>query len=232
MAAIPTRRAVRSRLTSIPPSELILPFLAPSFQRSAPAPYAAVSQFSTSPALCKRTDNNKNRGVSILRHTGLRPRQKLSVRLKDLPKPRSQRESVEGAPNHGLYGFFKDKKLLQYPKDERSHGKSWTIFQLRNKSWDDLHVLWWVCVKERNRLATQILEHQRIEAGYGATEYENRDKTVQETMKAIHDALLERQYAWEDAYQLARDDPQINLSGDGPVYDESATIDVSVVSLN
>lgn len=30
--------------------------------------------------------------------------------------------------------------------------------------------------------------------------------------------LTERYYLWEDAYQLAHEDPEINLSGDGPAY--------------
>ena len=47
-------------------------------------------------------------------------------------------------------------------------------------------------------------------------------------MKAVQDALIERQSAWEDAYKLASNDPQIDLSGNGPVYDEYALENVSL----
>jgi large subunit ribosomal protein L47 len=30
--------------------------------------------------------------------------------------------------------------------------------------------------------------------------------------------LTERYYSWEEARQLARDDPEVDLSGEGPAY--------------
>lgn len=57
-------------------------------------------------------------------------------------------------------------------------GRAWSIQELREKSWDDLHKLWWVCVKERNRIATSNLERQRLKAGYGDHEANERDHTV------------------------------------------------------
>lgn len=57
-------------------------------------------------------------------------------------------------------------------------GRAWSIQELREKSWDDLHKLWWVCVKERNRIATSNLERQRLKAGYGDHEANERDYTV------------------------------------------------------
>jgi large subunit ribosomal protein L47 len=108
------------------PADLVFPFLAPAIQCSNHAPYVPAARFSTSPALWKR-DNNPNRGVSILRHTGLRKRQTLSVNryiknLKDLPKPVEQQTKVEGTEDHGLWGFFRDKKLLRTPLQESQHG--------------------------------------------------------------------------------------------------------------
>lgn len=37
-------------------------------------------------------------------------------------------------------------------------------------------------------------------------------------MKSIKHVLTERFYLWEDAYELAKNDPEINLSGQGDVY--------------
>lgn len=57
-------------------------------------------------------------------------------------------------------------------------GRPWAIQELREKSWDDLHKLWWVCVKERNRITTSNLERERLKAGYGEYEAEERERVV------------------------------------------------------
>jgi large subunit ribosomal protein L47 len=37
-------------------------------------------------------------------------------------------------------------------------------------------------------------------------------------MRAIRHVLTERFYLWEDAVKLAKNDPEVNLSGDGPAF--------------
>jgi len=102
-------------------------------------------------------------------------------------------------------------------------GRAWTVGELRSRDWDSLHQLWWLCVKERNRLATEKLERARINAGYGDYENKQRDKTVQETMKAVLDTLAERHQAYQEALELAKNDPSIDLSRiDGPQYTQPA----------
>ncbi|KAK7541992.1 mitochondrial 54S ribosomal protein uL29m [Phyllosticta citribraziliensis] len=175
-----------------------------------------------------RGDANKDRGVSAMRSTGLRRRQRLSVKLKDLPAPRWKipRASHEVDEEHGLWQFFNsEKQLLSKPEEDAAHGRSWTMSELRQKSWEDLHRLWWTCVKERNRLATEAYERKRIEAGYGDYEADERDKTVKDTMKAIRHTLIERWYAWENARQAALDDPEVNLSGHGEAYNPQVVED-------
>jgi large subunit ribosomal protein L47 len=74
-------------------------------------------------------------------------------------------------------------------------------------------------VKERNRLATEKLERHRLEAGYGDYENKNRDEVVQKTMKAILDTLSERHQAYTEAYELAKNDPTVDLLRiDGPQF--------------
>ena len=46
------------------------------------------------------------------------------------------------------------------------------------KSWQDLHVIWWGCLKERNWLSTDEVERKRVEAGYGDYEKGERMETV------------------------------------------------------
>lgn len=99
-------------------------------------------------------------------------------------------------------------------------GRPWTVNELRNRDWETLQQLWWVCVKERNRLATAKYEHKRQGAGYGQTEMQKRDEAIQETMKAILDTLAERNKAYEEAYKLAQRDPTIDLRRTEHQYQE------------
>jgi hypothetical protein len=105
---------------------------------------------------------------------------------------------------------------------DMSIGREWTMGELRNRDFDVLHRLWWVCAKERNRLATARIELKRITAGTGEAEIKARDKTVQKTMKAILDTLAERHTAYSEAYELAKNDPTIDLlRTDGPQLDQA-----------
>lgn len=46
---------------------------------------------------------------------------------------------------------------------------------------------------------------------------------VTKTMRAIKHALTERFYTWQDAVEVAKSDPEINLDGgEGQVYNPSA----------
>ncbi|CCF45257.1 hypothetical protein CH063_14395 [Colletotrichum higginsianum] len=175
--------------------------------------------FSTSAAqsVRKTRDNNRLRGVSTMKRTG--PREPLSVSWETLPKPANYKPDVAVDPNHGLWGFFYGKnKLMQTPKEDQSHGRPWTVEELRKKDWEDLHTLWYVCLKERNRISTTNRERERRRLGFGAYEANERDETVVTTMKAIKHVLTERFYVWEDARRLAEEDPEIDLSGEGEAY--------------
>ena len=57
-------------------------------------------------------------------------------------------------------------------------GRAWSKRELRNKSWEDIHALWWLCCKERNRIATEMKERERLKAGGGDSEGRMRDLEV------------------------------------------------------
>ncbi|MCJ1299566.1 54S ribosomal protein L4 mitochondrial [Hypocenomyce scalaris] len=203
-------------LHEIPPA-----FLVPALQWS---PFTTKSHFSTSaanhfprkqyvPRKIKK-DNNPDRGVSGLRRTGLK--NSVAMSKVSLPQPvldPKKRSKLQVDEHHGLWGFFnRDKKSLSTPEEDHAHGRAWVVEELRHKSWEDLHSLWWVCVKERNRLATEKHERARLEAGYGDYESETRDREVRKTQRSIKHALTERWYAWDDARKLAKDDLEIDFN--------------------
>lgn len=87
----------------------------------------AVPQFSTSaaPQAWRRVnrDRSKLRGVSAIRR---QPKKiALAAAKFDLPEPEldmSKHEKVQINPEHGLWGFFLDKKALPTPDEDSEHG--------------------------------------------------------------------------------------------------------------
>ncbi|KAL8741915.1 MAG: hypothetical protein Q9190_005539 [Brigantiaea leucoxantha] len=206
-------------------------FLAPLLAHQTPKCIRSIAPFSTSTPFLQRRrrkrDNNMDRGVSALRRTGLR----YPVEMSKVPLPQpvldpKKRSEISVDENHGLWGFFRaDKKLLSTPEELTEFGRPWTVEELRHKSWEDLHSLWYTCCKERNILHTQERERSRLNAGYGEAEFKERDKAVKRTQRAIKHALTERWYAWEDARRIAADDEEVNLNAQPgeraylPIYD-------------
>ncbi|KAK1779133.1 mitochondrial 39-S ribosomal protein L47 (MRP-L47)-domain-containing protein [Copromyces sp. CBS 386.78] len=194
-----------------------------------------VRALSTSAALLKRhkyptarvtRDNSKKRGESALRKSGTR--WKLSVSDEPLPEPvpRDELPPIQVDENHGLWDFFYDRETVALaPMEHAKHGRAWTVSELRKKSWDDLHKLWWVCVKERNRIATANWERTKSKLGFGTAEATDRDRCVKQTMRGIKHVLTERFYAWEDAVKLAEQDPEIDLSDPENPYKPSSFLE-------
>ncbi|KAI1660813.1 MRP-L47-domain-containing protein [Daldinia decipiens] len=174
-----------------------------------------------------RRDNNKQRGLSSIYRSG--PRFRMNVDKNQIPKPVDFKPDVKVDPNHGLWGFFYSKeKLLLTPDEDSEHGRGWTVEELRHKSWEDLHKLWWVCVKEQNRIATARKEKARLKLKNGVETMEDRLSEVRKTMKSIKHALTERYYVWEDARKLAGTDPEIDLANTSRPYNPSSYFDEDV----
>ncbi|KAJ5363694.1 54S ribosomal protein L4 [Penicillium cataractarum] len=208
-------------------AELPPPYLAPSLHFSMTRSPVQTSSFSTTSAVAagRGRDMNRTRGVSAIHRTGTRFN--LSASKYPLPKPVSpdQMKARPATPNHGLWGFFPPShEALSTTEYDAAFGRPWSVQELRNKSWDDLHKLWWVCVKERNRIATSNMERSRLKAGFGDHESNQRDDAIVVTQKTIKHVLRERYYAWEEASRLYSKGyrPQ-----DQDTMEEAATEDVA-----
>ncbi|KAK5806211.1 hypothetical protein VI817_000469 [Penicillium citrinum] len=197
-------------------------YLAPSLHFSMTRTPVQSSNFSTTPVAAGRgRDMNRVRGVSAIHRTGTRF--KLSAAKYPLPQPVSpeKMQSRGATPDHGLWGFFPpSREALSVPEFDDDFGRPWAIQELREKSWDDLHKLWWVCVKERNRIATSNFERSRLKPGYGDHEAHERDRAVQVTQKSIKHVLRERWYAWEEATRLYESGVRPEGQGYGDMMEE------------
>ena len=173
-SSVVVRPVLKHALKPSRSSHIYLSFLIPSVI------HGQSSSFSTTTPKTFPRDNNPDRGVSTVRRTG--PRQPLSVSKEPLPTPvldPKKRSKVAVDPDHGLWEFFYSKdKPINTPEEDNEHGRPWSVEELRHKSWEDLHALWWVCCMERNRIATESYERERLNAGYGAFEQKRRDLTV------------------------------------------------------
>ena len=87
-------------------------------------------------------------------------------------------------------------------------GRAWKTDELRIKSFEDLHSLWYVLLKERNLLATQELEARRLnQTWYGY----QRDYKCRLSMARLKTILTERmrmhQLALKAQERLSRAEP-------------------------
>lgn len=48
---------------------------------------------------------------------------------------------------------------------------------------------------------------------------------MRRTQRAIKQVLTERYYSWQDAEAIAKNDPEVNLSGEGPTYNPTDFVD-------
>lgn len=120
--------------------------------------------------------------------------QGLSIRAPIAPTARN----LEVSDDHPLWQFFHDKKYLREYTELDSVGRPWTIPELRRKSFEDLHSLWYSCLKERNVLAREI-QALHAETQQPDQQFSSASDKVRETMWRIRHVLSERHHAQEIA---------------------------------
>lgn len=128
---------------------------------------------------------------------------------------------VEVNPNHGLYGFFrrleKDGKVDYETVQLREHAnlgssRSWSAAELRRKSFKDLHTLWYVLLRERNLLATQLEEGRRMGIFASRMSASIQAHKVRKSMARIKYVINERRLAYEQAIKILEEKRQAKLS--------------------
>ncbi|TPX48153.1 hypothetical protein SeMB42_g01771 [Synchytrium endobioticum] len=98
----------------------------------------------------------------------------------------------------GLGDFFDDQHAGWRWKDDPL-GRPWEASELRNKSFEDLHKLWYVCIKEQNLLASQAEEARRYRLVFP---HVARMKRLRMTMSRIKLVLWERHQQYNQALNI------------------------------
>lgn len=68
--------------------------------------------------------------------------------------------------------------IVHSEDDLTCKGRAWSYAELSIKSFNDLHKLYWLCVKEQNQILTRSKEMRRVRAGYGQVEVDEKLKIV------------------------------------------------------
>lgn len=102
--------------------------------------------------------------------------------------------------DHPLWQFFNDKKFLRSEEDLDLSSRSWSIPELRRKNFNDLHSLWYICLKERNVLAREI-HLLEVSMGADAGPYMDLSNIIRDTMWKIRHVLSERDLSQKKAQQ-------------------------------
>jgi large subunit ribosomal protein L47 len=100
--------------------------------------------------------------------------------------------------DHPLWQFFHDQKYLRTYTELDQAGRPWSIPELRRKSFEDLHSLWYSCLKERNVLAREI-QVLHADTDQPDQRFLSASDSVRETMWRIRHVLSERHHAQEIA---------------------------------
>ncbi|ABN68248.2 predicted protein [Scheffersomyces stipitis CBS 6054] len=109
-------------------------------------------------------------------------------------------KNFDVSPDHPLWAFFPEgnntETALRSGDELDMNSREWTFAELRRKSFEDLHKLWYLTLKERNILAREVRLAESLR--YSRTQqHDALDEKLVTVQKRIKQVLLERQVAHE-----------------------------------
>lgn len=109
--------------------------------------------------------------------------------------------NLETSESHPLWQFFHDGQFTRPMKDLVTSGRPWAVSELRRKSYDDLHSLWYVCLKEINKLKREGVIYSEMGSTRENT-INNIVDSILSSMKHIRHVLTERQASVRNAQSI------------------------------
>lgn len=77
-------------------------------------------------------------------------------------------------------------------------GRPWNVQELRRKSFEDLHTIWYTCIKERNILERESKIYSTLDGSEQSNPFAVASANVRDTMWRVRQVLAERQRGWEN----------------------------------
>ncbi|KAJ3069213.1 39S ribosomal protein L47, mitochondrial [Podochytrium sp. JEL0797] len=163
---------------------------APRYSTSTPSSFAANTP-SESPVPLESTPESTpaSTPASLIEDTPFPP----------LPAFAASIATSSGEAGQGLLDFFDSPKGWYWSDSDPKTGRGWTCAELRTKSFDDLHKLWWICIKEQNKLLSQKDEARMFKVIFP---HPVRLQQVRVTMRGIRMVIHERRIAYLQAQAI------------------------------
>lgn len=147
-------------------------------------------------------------------------------------------EHIKTPEDHPLWQFFGERKFLRAPSNVNDCGNSWTIPQLRRKSFEDLHALWFVCLKEWNKIAREaqvVLQQLNVPGddtqigGNRRTDYDEAIEKIRTSMWRIRHVLAERYHGWRRAeLEIKQEYPKLLAEFSKEYLEADSSLDATV----
>lgn len=103
--------------------------------------------------------------------------------------------------DHPLWEFFHEKSFVRGPKELANTGRHWSVQELRRKSYEDLHALWYVCLKELNKLGRESVIYTEMDSPR-VSQVQGLQDEIHNTCLAIRQVLTEREAASANAQKV------------------------------